>query len=184
MKHTRAQFEILGLAIIMVIVIFAILLTLILMPKTNQNSLQSDVVDSTLASNLLNVIWKTTLDCKDINLESLLVDCAIGANSKEYCAKYAAYDGLPCDLSQKIIKEATLAKTLSVWKRNYTFRADSGTKNLFNITNTLTSKGTAACLPRVYTSRFKSFTSESNQVRYALDPYNYVDVSISLYICR
>jgi hypothetical protein len=183
MRQSRAQLEVLGLAIIVVIVIFAILLTLIFMPKANQNSMTSDVVDSTLASNLLNVILKTTLDCKDINLESLLVDCALG-NTKDYCEKYDAYKGLPCDLSKKIIKENILDKTLKVWKKNYTFSADTGTKNLFDITNTLTSKGTAACLPRIYSSRFKSFTSESYQVRYALENNQYIDISVSLYICR
>jgi hypothetical protein len=174
----RGQLEILGLAIIVVIVIFAILLTLIFMPKTNKDSLESNVVDSTIASNLLNVILKTTLDCKDIELQSILEDCALGVNTKDYCQKYSGYESRPCELVKMIIKENILDKTLSVWKKNYTFIALNGTRSLFNITNT------PICMPGKYSKRFSIFTSESMPVSLILDGDQKMEISISLYICR
>lgn len=155
----KSQTEIMGLAIIFVIIIFGILLSMVLLkPK---ESVRPDIMDSTLASNMLNVILKTTLECKDIDLKTLLQDCAEGTTNKAYCSPTDIY---PCPKVTKIINESLLQKTLDVWKKEYTFQAKviGYDEDLITITNTEMIGDTPKCYQD--TTRYDTVIYESYPV--------------------
>lgn len=172
----KGQLEIMGLAIIIVIIIFGILLSLIFL-RPKESSLKPDLTDSTLASNMIDVILKTTLDCKDIELKSLLQDCAEGVVNKEYCS---ATDKDSCGKVTRIINESILQKTLDIWKKKYTFRASviGGQEDLIEITNTPIVNGKIACDQD--SQKYLTIISES----YHLPLGNGKTMEITLYICR
>jgi len=117
--NKKSQTEILGLAIIVVIIIIGIVLSLRFMRPNQTQELKDAFTDSTLASNMLNVMLKTTLDCKDIELKNLLQDCAEGAQNKEYCGPE---DRFPCEKAKAIIS-LLLNETLTKMNREYSFEA-------------------------------------------------------------
>jgi hypothetical protein len=170
----KSQTEIMGLAIIFVIIIFGIMISLIfLRPK---ESSEPDIEDSTLASNMLNVILKTTLDCKDIELKNLLQDCAEGTQNREYCG---ANDNKPCEKVTKIINESLLQKTLGEWNKKYTFQAEViGGSELITITNTPMLGTQPAC--NRDTARYENVIYEA----YPVPLKNGRTMEISLVICR
>jgi hypothetical protein len=176
----KAQLEIMGLAIIVIIIIFGILVSLMFF-KPKESTLKTDVTDSTLASNMLSMILRTTLDCKDIDLESLLQDCAEGVSNKEYCGDNDPFDRDPCGKVFKIINESILTKTLDVWKKQYTFRATvlgAPNRQLTEITNTPIVNGKASC-----GTSSKKYTS----IIFKAQPLALKDgrtMEISLDICR
>jgi hypothetical protein len=176
----RSQMEIMGLAIIVIIIIFGVLLSLIFF-KPQDSSLKTDITDSTLASNTLNVILKTTLDCKDIELKNLLQDCAEDVRNKEYCN---STDKLPCAKVEKIINESILKNTLVVWKKQYTFRATvletppNPSTQLMQITNTAVVNGKAACY--LGSKKYTTVISES----YPIPLKDGKTMEITLDICR
>ncbi len=117
----KSQMEVMGLAIIVVIVIIGILLSLRFMKSSTVDETESDFTDSTLASNMLNVMLKTDLDCsgKDLEMSNLLQDCAEDVKNKDYC--YVG-DSDPCAKAQGII-EFLLEETLVEMKKDYYFEA-------------------------------------------------------------
>jgi hypothetical protein len=180
MSSRKGQFEIMGLAIIVVIIAFAILLSLRFIKPSETADLKKDVTDSTLASNMLNVILKTTLKCKDIDLKSLLQDCAEGVRNKEYCAPG---DNEPCGKVMAIINESILRKTLDVWKKEYTFRASvvGASQPIFPpITNTAILASGPTCDKKQLGKKYMSVISES----FPIPLKNGRLMEISLDICR
>jgi len=172
----KSQMEIMGLAIIVVIIIFGILLSLMFL-KPRDSSIKLDLTDSTLASNMLNVILKTTLYCKDIELKNLLQDCAEGSKNKVYCNSSENND--PCFMVKGIINESILTKTLDVWKKQYTFRAKViGGDELMMITNTAIAGGKASCDKS--SRKYASIISES----YPVPLRDGKTMEITLDICR
>ena len=69
---------------------------------------------------MLNVILKTTLDCKDIEIKNLYQDCAEGITNIDYCG-----DNDPCHKASVVVEDI-LNKTLKKWKKSYTFNASIG----------------------------------------------------------
>lgn len=118
----RAQTEILGLAIVVIIIILGVVLSLRFIKPNQTQDLKDTFTDSTLASNMLNVMLKTTIECKDLELKTLLQDCAEGVSNKEYCEGYTD----PCVYSKKIITDL-LEGTIGSMKRDYLFETDSPT---------------------------------------------------------
>jgi hypothetical protein len=180
MGHRKGQFEIMGLAIIVVIIAFAVLLSLRFIKPSQTTDLKKDVTDSTLASNMLNVILKTTLECKDIDLKSLLQDCAEGVKNKEYCKPG---DNDPCGKVKAIINESILRKTLDVWKKDYTFRATviGASQPIFPaITNTPILASGPTCDLKQLGKKYTSVISES----FPIPLKNGRLMEISLSICR
>jgi hypothetical protein len=176
----RGQFEIMGLAIIVVIIAFAILLSLRFIKPSQTTDLKKDVTDSTLASNTLTVILKTTLDCKDIDLKSLLQDCAEGVTNKEYCTPD---DNDPCGKVKDIINKSILQKTLDVWKKDYTFSATvvGASQPIFPpITNTPILASGPTCGITQLGKRYTSVISELFPV--SLKNGRLMEISLS--ICR
>jgi hypothetical protein len=180
LSDRKGQFEIMGLAIIVVIIAFAILLSLRFLKPSETTDLKKDITDSTLASNMLNVILKTTLKCKDIDLKSLLQDCAEGVKNKEYCAPG---DNDPCGKVKGIINDSILRKTLDVWKKDYTFKATvvGASEPIFPIiTNTPTLASGPTCDKKQLGKKYTSVISES----FPIPLKNGRLMEISLDICR
>jgi hypothetical protein len=160
----RAQMEIMGLAIIVVIIILGLVISLSLMRPGKLTDVSIDSQDSTLASNMLNVMLKTTLDC-DLELKNLIQDCAEGVRNKEYCS---AAETDPCAKSQEIIGYI-LNETLGKMKKDYAFEAGTILKIPSDPTCTKASVG------KRYTSRL--------QESYPL-PTKRGTITITIYICR
>jgi hypothetical protein len=124
----KAQMEIMGLAIIVIIIIIGLVFSLRFMRPVETQDLKDTFTDSTLASNLLNVMLKTTLECKDIELKNLLQDCAEGIATKEYCPGKTD----PCAFSKEIIT-LLLTDTLTVMKRDFVFEAKFPSAGSFTV---------------------------------------------------
>lgn len=121
-----AQGEILGLAVVVVLVVVGFMLALRFIGSDDGPSLQQDVTDRKMASAMINVMLHTNLDCKDITLSEVMQDCANPLSTFEYC-------GSPKRLACAEAANVTLTmldRTLGKWSRGYRFRVytDEGDK--------------------------------------------------------
>ena len=119
-KTKKAQMEIMGLAIIILLTAIGLLFAFKFMATKPKNELRQDFVDTKLASNMLNVILKTTLDCKDIEIKNLYQDCAEGIANIDYCGTND-----PCNKASEVVEDI-LDNTLKKWERSYHFTATLG----------------------------------------------------------
>jgi hypothetical protein len=120
--------ELLGIAIIMVIVIMGILLALrffYLQPEENPAAAARDTL---LGANLLDTMLETTTPCRDLQLVTLLQEC--GRGSGLVCGDATAPDGSvmvkagsACDYAMGTIA-FLLNQTLGTWQRHYEFAID------------------------------------------------------------
>jgi len=117
MQDKKSQMEILGLAIVIVLVLIATIFVIrFLLFKTPTEHRQS-FISSELASNMLNTFLKTAAkDCSQLTMTELLQDCAqarsvICANGQDSC-EYA-------EESARYI----FSQTLDKWGMNYEFLA-------------------------------------------------------------
>ena len=112
-KRKKSQMEIMGLAIIFILVIFGVLFALRYVIMKPDTDIRKGFHDSTLAANILTAMRGTTTDCKDATVEQLLQDCAatkaITCGSVDSCAKASA-----------VIRQI-LSETLEFWQRDYNF---------------------------------------------------------------
>ncbi len=120
-NQKRAQMEIMGLAIIILLIVIGLLFVFKFMGSKPKDELKQEFVDTKLASNMLNVILKTTLDCKDIEIKNLYQDCAEGITNIDYCG-----DDDPCHKASVVVEDI-LNNTLKKWGKSYTFNATIGT---------------------------------------------------------
>lgn len=116
-KTKKAQMEIMGLAIIILLIAIGMIFVFRFMGNKPKDELKQDFVDTKLASNMLNVILKTTLDCKDIEIKNLYQDCAKGITNIDYCG-----DNNPCRKANQVVEDI-LNKTLKEWEKSYAFEA-------------------------------------------------------------
>ncbi len=152
----KGQMEIMGLAVIIIIIIFGILLSLMFL-RPKESTMESDITDSTLASNMLNMILKTELECMPINMKDLLKECNNGNQAKNYCGATKEY---PCDVAKKIIGDDILKKTLDVWRKKYTFLVENvGGGTVMTISNTEDSAGKPTCM--LGSRKYASIIAES-----------------------
>lgn len=109
----KSQMEIMGLAIIFILVIFGVLFAIRFVIMKPDTDIRKGFQDSTLAANILTAMRGTTTDCKDATVEQLLQDCAaqkaIDCGAVDSCGKASAVIG-------SIMKE-----TLEIWQRDYNF---------------------------------------------------------------
>ena len=73
----RAQMEIMGLAIIIILVSLGMLFAVQWMLKKPGVTLAEAEKDATIATNFLNTVLSTTTDCYDRSVRALLQDCAL-----------------------------------------------------------------------------------------------------------
>lgn len=111
----RAQMEILGLAIVVVLILVATIFVVRFLVLKSPTEYRKGFVSAELASNILNAFLKTAaMECSQLTMTELLQDCAQSRsitcdNGQESC-KYA-------ESTAKHIFESTLIK----WNMNYEF---------------------------------------------------------------
>lgn len=120
--------ELLGIAIIMVIVIMGILLAVrffYLKPETNPALAARDTL---LGANLLDTMLETTTPCRDLQVVTLLQEC--GRGSGVVCGDAVAPNGAvvvkagtACDYAMNTMAYM-LNQTLGTWQRQYEFSID------------------------------------------------------------
>ena len=114
---TKAQMEILGLAVVVVIMLAAAMIYLRLSATKKDIDYRKPFASSEIASNMINTFLDTTSkDCLQLSMTGLLQDCAQST-------------GLVCDNGQNscdYLKETAneiFSKTLDRWKIKYEFMA-------------------------------------------------------------
>jgi hypothetical protein len=118
MKSRKAQMEIMGLALIIVLLTLGILFVVqFMVPKGDQRSIAKSYTESQLAANMLNTILKSTAkDCNNQVLITLFQDCASGSS-------IVCNDGTSsCYYLNKTV-EYILNETLVFWKKDFWFIA-------------------------------------------------------------
>lgn len=118
MRPKKAQMEIMGLALIIVLLTLGILFVVqFMVPKEEERSIAQSYAETQLAANILNSILKSTAeDCNNQVLTTLFQDCASGAS-------IVCNDGTSsCYYINKTV-EYILNETLVVWNKDFWFTA-------------------------------------------------------------
>ncbi len=124
--RTKSQMEIMGLAIIVILLSVAFLFVVKFVILKEPSEIGKDVRESQLAANFLNTLLETSApDCSGIQLYTLFEDCAerppdIMCGSRTSC-EYIQ------DISYDILQD-----TLQEWKVEYYFVATTDPGNLLN----------------------------------------------------
>jgi len=113
-RSRKSQMEIMGLAIIFILVIFGVLFALRFVILKPQSDTRADYQTSQLAANIISTMRGTTTDCKDATVEQLLQDCA--AEKRLNCPPNLN----SCQKVNNVIGSIFQA-TLYEWKRAYNF---------------------------------------------------------------
>jgi hypothetical protein len=112
MPVNRGQMEIMGLAIIVILITIGLLFALIWMAKTPPAQLQR-AKESVLAANFLNTMLGTTVtDCNDRTTSELLQDCALTGGINK-CGEATS-----CERANEAIRQM-LDATLKKWGLKY-----------------------------------------------------------------
>ncbi|MBI4151287.1 hypothetical protein HY492_04115 [Candidatus Woesearchaeota archaeon] len=109
----RGQMEILGLAIIVVLIMLGVLFAVMFVLRAPASNVAQEYKESQLAASLITAMLGTTTPCNDASVTELLQDCAV-LNRLECPA------GDSCAQAQDAIGQM-LAGTLETWKRSYQF---------------------------------------------------------------
>ena len=123
-KSRKSQMEIMGLAIIFVLVILGVLFAIRFVLTKPDTGLREGYVESRLAYNMVNSIRGMSTECNGATVERLLQDCAatgmINCKGMDSCTYAKAQIG------------AILNKTLEAWKKSYEFSM-SGSPRVLSI---------------------------------------------------
>lgn len=117
-KNKKSQAEIVGLVIIVLLITIGLLFVVKFVVLREPSDLKKTFVHSELASNMVNVLLKTTTDCKGSSVTELFQDCAVFERID--CND----DNIPdsCEKVNETI-EWILTKSLENWNKQYEFRA-------------------------------------------------------------
>lgn len=75
-RSLKAQTELLGFVMVVVIISIAILFIVGFLLRTSQSDVRTDFIDKQLAINLNDAILETSTTCRGIPVRDLLLDCA------------------------------------------------------------------------------------------------------------
>lgn len=121
----KGQMEIMGLAVIVVLVVLGLLFALLWMvPEMPKAPVKAR--ESVLAANFLNTLLGTTTECEERTVRDLLQDCALTGGIM-LCERKTS-----CEKSKEIIQKI-LDSTLEVWGKDYYFTI-SGSPDVKKIT--------------------------------------------------
>lgn len=114
-KNKKSQAEIVGLVIIVLLITIGLLFVVKFVVLREPSELKKGFVHSELASNMINVLLKTTTDCKGSSVTELFQDCA--AFNRIDC------EGIDsCDKVDETI-EMIFNNSLEKWNKPYEFSA-------------------------------------------------------------
>jgi len=129
-KATRAQLEIMGLVIIVIIIITGLLIFLVSKVSSPPKNFQKAYMTSELATNMLLAMTRVNIrECPDSTLGELITDCARPTPSRR-CLDYTS-----CEIINKTINEI-LNNTLVLWDVKFRFALESPYRGVFlSVTN-------------------------------------------------
>ena len=107
----KSQMEIMGLAIIIILLALAILFVLQFIIMKPTSDIKKSFTHKEMAANTVNSMLDTTTDCRDLSIAQLIEDCAEGGYIQ--CPT-----GNSCTHVQRII-ENILNNTLEQWNKEY-----------------------------------------------------------------
>jgi len=127
MKMKKAQTEMLGIAIVVILVSIGILFIVSnAMRSAGQTSQKTEFSEKQLATNILSSILQTSTSCQNDRISTLLIDCGKG-NSRTCGGEtiqgiYIEQTNNPCDYMKDTIT-LILNATLKKWNKKYQFLA-------------------------------------------------------------
>jgi len=124
-KNKKSQAEIIGLVIIVLLIVMGLLFVVKFVVLKEPSDIKEEFVHSELASNMINVLLKTTTDCRGSSVTELFQDCA-------------GFERIDCDDdnvpdSCDKVKETTemiFNNSLEKWNKPYEFKAFVGSKTI------------------------------------------------------
>ncbi|MBI4153359.1 hypothetical protein HY497_02450 [Candidatus Woesearchaeota archaeon] len=124
----RGQLEIMGLAVIVVLISLGFFLIVQFMITSSGEPANDQFARQTLAQNTINAMMLTTTTCHNLDLTKLIQDCA--------SVQDVRCNGLTSCAFVEDVADELLSKTLKAWGNDYEFTIVSGDRQLFNpITN-------------------------------------------------
>lgn len=128
--HKRGQLEMIGLAIVVILLTLGLLFVLKFIVLKKPSTLRQEVTESQMASNLIGSMLKTTTHCKEMTIGELIQDCG---NWYDVEAKQVVCDKdiqgnvltsgqrISCKFLNETL-EVILAGTIQKQRRNFDFR--------------------------------------------------------------
>ena len=134
-EKTKAQMEIMGLAIIVILISVVMLFAISFVVLKEPTAYKSEYTQTELASNMLTTLLRTTVkECNDLNYKELYQDCA-----KHYPVSLGSVvcdDGglvLPSCEYINITTKKILNQTLGEWHINHEFTARTNTGEIIHL---------------------------------------------------
>ncbi len=121
-KNKKSQAEIVGLAIIVILITMGLLFFVKFGILDKKDDIKGSFIDSELANKMGDVLLKTTTNCKESSVTELFQD-------------YAAFNRIDCDGMNSCEKlnetiDIIFSKTLEEWKKSYEFKAYRGSEKI------------------------------------------------------
>ncbi len=130
----RGQGEILGLAVVVVLVIVGFMLALRFWLNEPKDDTTTVVIDRQLSSSMIATLLNTNLDCKDVTLSEVFQDCAQQGSTFEYCSDPGNPRRRACDEAEHVTG-IILERTLKRWDRGYLLSVRTASEEKFNHSN-------------------------------------------------
>jgi len=125
MKSKKSQAEIVGLVIIVLLITMGLLFVVKFVVLKEQSDIKKGFVHSGLASNMVNVLLKTTTDCRGSSVTELFQDCA--GFEKIDCNDDSVPDS--CEKIEETI-EMIFKNSLEKWNKPYELKAFVGSRTI------------------------------------------------------
>ncbi|MEM4246721.1 MAG: hypothetical protein QXR48_00505 [Candidatus Woesearchaeota archaeon] len=114
MPRVKGQMEIMGLAIIIILVMLGLLFTVTWLLKSPATKPVQKAKESVLAANFLSTMLGTTTECNKRTVAELLRDCALTQGATK-CGALTS-----CEYVHNVIEDI-LNSTMNVWRKDYYF---------------------------------------------------------------
>ena len=125
MKSKKGQMEIMGLAIIVILISVAMLFTISFVVLKKPTAYKKEFTQTELASNMLSTMLKTTVpECNRMTIGELYEDCAKTCEGSNVCTDIMENSQSSCTYLNTNTADI-LAKTLEEWHIDYYFKAET-----------------------------------------------------------
>jgi hypothetical protein len=125
MRAKKAQMEILGLAIVVLLLILGMVFVIKFIAMSNGDSIRKEVSESQIASNYIATYLDTTvIECRSLTIKDLLIDCAedgaLPTGGTIMCPTTPQRKS--CEMAH-IVAKRIFEQTFDQWKTRYYFSA-------------------------------------------------------------